>query len=321
MAGVGLVVVFAEGRVQDPVAAVLDAPVLPDVALKSGGRFVETAEVVAHFPAYLVAVELGRLGFHVNQAAEIAPFCTDSGIHPVESMVDRDASRDDAAVGFFDSLVMTPALAVREIEIANGEVELILCFLVKVSLVAFEGEDVVRILFDDGLGDVGMSAHGIEGDDLPGQGENLDKMGDGGEFVAFIRYIFLSESESALRGPGAHDVAGFGIKAVAATQFLAVDGDDLALESGMECTDVFSQAAVEEIGLDDGEDVGESLGAGNSIGHFDPFAQPVALKVAEILNIGKAVHAAKHGADGHEEDFAEMMQLVAARARIFDDRE
>lgn len=58
-------------------------------------------------------------------------------------MVGRNTSGDDAAVGFFDPLVITPALAVCEIEIADGEVELILSFLVKVPLVAFEGEDVV----------------------------------------------------------------------------------------------------------------------------------------------------------------------------------
>ncbi len=36
---------------------------------------------------------------------------------------------------------------------------MILCFLMKVPLAAFEGQDVVRFLFDDGLGEV--SVHGI----------------------------------------------------------------------------------------------------------------------------------------------------------------
>jgi hypothetical protein len=121
--------------------------------------------------------------------------------------------------------------------------------------------------------------------------------------------------------PGAHDVAGFGIKAVAATKSLAIDGDDLAFENGMECADAFGKAAVEQIRLNDGEDVGEGLGAGNAVGHFDPFAQPIDVKVAEVLNVREPVHAAKHGANGHEEHFAEMMQLVAASVRVFDDRE
>lgn len=234
MPDVGLVVVFTECGVQYPVTTVLDAPMLTDVALERSGRFIEAADIVTNFPADFVTVELGRLCFHVNQAAEIAPFSPDFLVHPVEAMVDRNASSDDAAVGFFDPLVITPALAILEVKIANGEVELILCFLVKVPLVAFESEDVVCFLFDDGLGDVGVGAHGIEGDDLTGQRKDFDEMGNGGDFVAFIRYIFLSKSESALCSPGTHDVARFSIETVATSQSLAVDGDDLAFERGME---------------------------------------------------------------------------------------
>ncbi len=62
---------------------------------------------------------------------------------------------------------MTPAIALLEIEISNSEMELIVRFLVKVPLVVFEGEDVVHILFDDELGDIVMSAHSIQGDNLP----------------------------------------------------------------------------------------------------------------------------------------------------------
>jgi hypothetical protein len=86
MADVGLVVVFVECGVQDPVAAVLDAPMLTDVTQERGGRFVEAADVVTDFPTDFVAVELGGLGFHVNQTAEIAPFSADLAIHPVEAM-------------------------------------------------------------------------------------------------------------------------------------------------------------------------------------------------------------------------------------------
>ena len=43
MPDVGLVVVLAECGVQDPVAAVFDAPMLTDVALERTSRFVEAA--------------------------------------------------------------------------------------------------------------------------------------------------------------------------------------------------------------------------------------------------------------------------------------
>lgn len=107
MPDVGLVVLLAECGVQDPVAAVFDAPMLTDVALERTSR-VEAADVVADFPADFVAVKLARVGFHVNQAAQISQFPQDFDIHLVETMVVRDTPRNDAAVGFFDPLVMDP---------------------------------------------------------------------------------------------------------------------------------------------------------------------------------------------------------------------
>lgn len=235
MANGGLVVVSAEYGFQNPVAAVLDTPMLTDVALERGGRFIEAAYAVTDFTADFVTVELGALGFDVNQAEEIAPFSSDLGVHPLEAVVDRDASREGAAVGLFYPLFVTPALAVREIEIANGEVELILCFLMKVPLIAFEDEDVFDFLLHLGIGDVGADVHRIEGDDLAGQRVHLDEVRNGGDFVAFIRHMFLNKSESAFGCPSAHDVAGFGIETVAVTQPLAL------FESGMERADVLGR--------------------------------------------------------------------------------
>lgn len=214
MADEVFVVVFAECGFQNPVAAVLDTPMLTNLALERGGRFVEGADVVAGFTADFIAVELGGLGFDVNQAEEIAPFSSDLGVHPVDGVVDRDASRDGAAVGFIDPLFVTPALAVREIEITNGEVELILCFLVKVPLVVFE--DTMYSAF--------FWIMASRGDDLAGKGMHLDEAGNGGDFVAFNHNIILSKTESAFRCPSAQDVAGFGIDIVAAAQPLAIDG-------------------------------------------------------------------------------------------------
>ena len=45
MADVGLVVVFAEGGVQNPVAAVFDATMLTNVALERGRGFVEADDL------------------------------------------------------------------------------------------------------------------------------------------------------------------------------------------------------------------------------------------------------------------------------------
>lgn len=53
------------------------------------------------------------------------------------------------------------------------------------------------------------------------------------------------------------------------------------------------------------------MGLGHSIGNFDPFSQPLDLEITEVFDFRKAVHSAKHGTDGHEENLTEMMELVA----------
>lgn len=45
---------------------------------------------------------------------------------------------------------------------------------------------------------------------------------------------FLSESQSAFRGPSTHNMAGFSIEKVAAAKFFPINGDDLALEGRMQ---------------------------------------------------------------------------------------
>lgn len=95
MADIALGLGFVEGRVQDPLADVFDAPMRKDVALKRGSRSIDTAGVATTLLPDFVTVESGRLGLQMDQAAEMALFSSDFGIDPVEPTLDRGASRDD----------------------------------------------------------------------------------------------------------------------------------------------------------------------------------------------------------------------------------
>ena len=41
------------------------------------------------------------------------------------------------------------------------------------------------------------------------------------------------------------------------------------------------------------------------------------LSLAEVLDVGEAVHTTEHRRDGHEENFAEIVAFVASGAGIF----
>lgn len=53
--------------------------------------------------------------------------------------------------------------------------------------------------------------------------------------------------------------------------------------------------------------------------NFDPLAESIELKIAEVFDLGEVVHSAESRGDDHEEDFPEMVFLMMTRARIFED--
>ena len=95
--------------------------------------------------------------------------------------------------------MLAPAFGLGEVEIAYRIVELVLCLFVQVALVAFQGEDVVGLFLDNGLGNGGLRAHGIDANDLTFQIQHFKEQGNGGDFVAFITHKFLGKGNSAIR--------------------------------------------------------------------------------------------------------------------------
>jgi hypothetical protein len=58
---------------------------------------------------------------------------------------------------------------------------------------------------------------------------------------------------------------------------------------------MFGEAGFEKIRINDRKDVGEDLGAGCPVGDLYPFPELFPLKSGEVLDVGEAVHIAKHG--------------------------
>ena len=75
---------------------------------------------------------------------------------------------------------------------------------------------------------------------------------------------------------------------------------------------MLNKGLVELRRIDQGEDVGEGLGARNAIGNLDPFLEPLEVFVTKFLDVSEAVHAA--------ENFTKVVFFVSASARFFDDR-
>lgn len=95
----GLVVVFPEQGVQDPVATVLDGPVVADVGLELGGLYVlEAGDVVMGFDFAFRPAMVAVAADH-DEGFQAGPCAADVGIHPFEVMAGDGLATFVAAMG------------------------------------------------------------------------------------------------------------------------------------------------------------------------------------------------------------------------------
>jgi hypothetical protein len=100
-------------------------------------------------------------------------------------------------------------------------------------LVAFEGEQIVGLVFDDPVGDRNLAAHGIDGHqrslELIGFGQVVEKPRGSGDFIGFLGHAELSQDQSGIARIGTQRMEGFEPLAhvVGAARGLTVDGDQI----------------------------------------------------------------------------------------------
>src|SRR3984893_13801354 len=100
-------------------------------------------------------------------------------------------------------------------------------------LVALEGEHVIGFVGDDLVGDLDLTAHGVDGHqrafELPGLREFIEEIRDGGDLVGLFRHAELRQDQPCRGRVSAERVQGFEPLAavVGAPRGLAVDGDEV----------------------------------------------------------------------------------------------
>ena len=134
----------------------------------------------------------------------------------------QEGAFGDPSMSLLTLGVGAPSACAGEVELAQGEVEMILYLLVQVALVPFERKEVVASHVGDFLGDVGVSAHRINGDGVAFEVESFEQARDRFHLVALLRDELLSEGDATLRDRRADRVDRIGFQSVTATQALAV---------------------------------------------------------------------------------------------------
>ena len=154
-----------------------------------------------------------------------------------------------------------------------------------------------------------------------GQFEAAQEFGHGGDFVALGRRAELAEDESVALRPGAdqmHRAAARAARAAAAAQRLAIEGHDLAGQRRAQALGPGGESLGKLRGVEQSEDTPEGVVAGDAVGECEQALEPVALGLAELLDVHKALGTAEQRAEGDEQNVVERMAFGAREARVFE---
>jgi hypothetical protein len=105
---------------------------------------------------------------------------------------------------FIDGLVLADFSVGKSIGLLLGGKQLHI--LAQRSLVALQGENLIGLLFEYGLGDLTLTAHGINSDDCALNVQHFQKLGDGNDLVGLVRHLHLTQHQAVPGGEGGNHV-------------------------------------------------------------------------------------------------------------------
>ena len=100
-------------------------------------------------------------------------------------------------------------------------------------LVAFEGEQVIGLMFDDLVGDRDLATHGVDGHqralELTGFGQVVEELGNSRDFIGLLGHAQLAQDQPGVARVGTQRVQRFKSLAliVCAARGLAVNGNEI----------------------------------------------------------------------------------------------
>ena len=200
----------------------------------------------------------------------------------------------------------------QDLLVLEHPVEVVGEVLIQVGLILLDGQDIVGLLLAHLRGDLLLTTHGVDRDDRPGQLQDLQQLGDGGDLVALVVHRDLAQDQAVLGGPGAdqvqrRQVAG---RVEGAPQGLAVDRHDLPPGQLVEGPDPGDEAVVELAGIEQLEDAGEGVVGRDAIGELQEGLQPLALGPAVGGDLDGGLAAGDGAAEGDDEDIDQAMLLI-----------
>ena len=298
-------VVICERGVQRPVQLVFDGPVPSDPSMKKFAlACFETAEIVTDLDfGFLFELTLSK---DATDALETNPFGLalkrfDIGNKPIRPPLFAPVG----VVFRFKELHGD----LFEILLHRG-LEEDLDLLVRVGLVGFEAQNIVRFGFDELVCDVRLAPDRIDGDGAAFEADQLEQFGDRSDFILAVTGIHLAQDELVVDGPSADEMKRRLLVTVdeGAPQRLSIDGDQLLIHDFLEVLDPALEALYEGFGVEHGEDPVEGVVRRDAVFELEKLLKPVDARCRELLDFGPSIQAA----DGRtQSDCQDVVQIVA----------
>src|SRR6476646_865756 len=306
-------VIFPEADIENPMQAVLDAPVPADGLGQHGRIILAAGEEVADLGLGLAGAVDTADRLDRQQRAEIGP-----SVQRLELSADRaheNASADQATMAFVKGVACRPAAGTAA---ETGTFEMSTRGLKGAAMVGLQRQQIVGTLRPDPRGNVLLAPHRIERHDGAVEMQGVEQLGDGGDLVRLAVDLALTEHQSLIARPGTDEMQRAVIVAAAAgaPDGLAVDRHHLALDLARQGPCPSRKTALERVRIDQHEDPPERIVRGDTVRQSQEGLQPSLLAAAVKFDVLPAFRAGNHRALRDHENIDQPMIAPARHPRI-----
>ena len=185
------------------------------------------------------------------------------------------------------------------------------------ALIAFDAEHVIGLFVDDLCGDLLLAAHGIDGDDGALEGQQVEKLGDGGDLVGLLIHRPCAQHQLLLGTPGRDHMHRTPVPGPVegAAKGLAVHRHD-AFERAGKRLRPGDEAGLEGGRIERPENQPELVVARCAVRKGQKTAQERELRLAEQRHAHPAVGAAQHRAQRQQQHLIKRIEHLERLARV-----
>lgn len=307
--------ILSERNVQAPMQCVLNAPMAALSGQNGFGNGSEAGDVIGSVDLCFAGGEDVPFGADAGNGLQTSPVGEGAKAFWPHVRVERPAfTAFDAAMALLDRLVIVVGDAGKLGAASLGKEEG--GVLIEPALIGLERQDIIGFFTDNLAGNLGLTAHGIDGDDAAGNFQQLQQLRQGRDLVRFRIYFGLRQHQVVLRGEGAHHRDRLLAQAARTAQLLAVQGNDLSACQPTHRLHPTQKALLKALWVQTGKHATKGVMRWDAMPQVQVFRQPFPLCFAKRFDFHPVIRTTDDAAQGYHQDVDERMQFLPFDTRV-----